>query len=199
MSGRLSVPHLLGIEGLSRDDALLILETARSFREVNSRQLKKVPALRGRLVALLFFENSTRTRLSFELAAKRLSADTLNFSASTSSLSKGETLLDTARNIEAMGPDLVVVRHDASGAPWMLSRVMCGAIANAGDASMSTPPKHFSMPSRCCSVGAALRQRVSRERPSASSAISRARAWPAATCSSCHCLGPRFASSDRRR
>jgi aspartate carbamoyltransferase catalytic subunit len=139
MSARLSVPHLLGIEGLSRDDALLILETARSFREVNSRQLKKVPALRGRLVALLFFENSTRTRLSFELAAKRLSADTLNFSASSSSLSKGETLLDTARNIEAMGPDLVVVRHDASGAPWMLSRVMGGAIANAGDGQHEHP------------------------------------------------------------
>jgi len=137
--GRLSVPHLLGIEGLTRDDALLILDTARSFREVNSRQLKKVPALRGRLVALLFFENSTRTRLSFELAAKRLSADTLSFSASGSSVSKGETLLDTARNIEAMGPDLVVVRHEASGAPWMLSRVMGGAIANAGDGQHEHP------------------------------------------------------------
>ena len=137
--GRLSVPHLLGIEGLTRGDALLVLDTARSFREVNSRQLKKVPALRGRLVALLFFENSTRTRLSFELAAKRLSADTLSFSASGSSVSKGETLLDTARNIEAMGPDLVVVRHEASGAPWMLSRVMGGAIANAGDGQHEHP------------------------------------------------------------
>jgi aspartate carbamoyltransferase catalytic subunit len=125
--GRLSVPHLLGIEGLTREDALLVLDTARSFREVNSRQLKKVPALRGRLVALLFFENSTRTRLSFELAAKRLSADTLSFSASGSSVSKGETLLDTARNIEA------------SGAPWMLSRVMGGAIANAGDGQHEHP------------------------------------------------------------
>jgi len=135
----LSMPHLLGIEGMTRDDAVLILDTARSFVEVNSRQLKKVPALRGRLVALLFFENSTRTRLSFELAAKRLSADTLNFSASGSSVQKGETLSDTARNIEAMGPDLVVVRHEASGAPWHLSRVMSGAIANAGDGQHEHP------------------------------------------------------------
>lgn len=135
----LSMPHLLGIEGMTRDDAVLILDTAGSFVEVNSRQLKKVPALRGRLVALLFFENSTRTRLSFELAAKRLSADTLNFSASGSSVQKGETLLDTARNIEAMGPDLVVVRHEASGAPWHLSRVMSGAIANAGDGQHEHP------------------------------------------------------------
>ena len=138
-SASLSQPHLLGIDGLSRDDATLILETARSFTEVNTRALKKVPALRGRTVALLFFENSTRTRLSFELAAKRLSADTLSFSASGSSTSKGETLLDTARNIEAMKPDLVVVRHQASGAPWMLSRVMSGAIANAGDGQHEHP------------------------------------------------------------
>ncbi len=135
----LSQPHLLGIEGMSRDDATLILETARSFTEVNTRALKKVPALRGRTVALLFFENSTRTRLSFELAAKRLSADTLSFSSSGSSVSKGETLLDTAKNIEAMKPDLVVVRHDASGAPTMLSRVMSGAIANAGDGQHEHP------------------------------------------------------------
>ena len=136
---RLSVPHLLGIDGLSRDDAILILETARSFVEVNSRQLKKVPALRGRLVALMFFENSTRTRLSFELAAKRLSADTLNFSASGSSVAKGETLRDTAKNVEAMGPDLVVVRHEASGAPWHLTEVMSGAVANAGDGQHEHP------------------------------------------------------------
>ncbi len=139
MTSTLSQPHLLGIEGLARDDACLILDTARSFTEVNTRALKKVPALRGRTVALLFFENSTRTRLSFELAAKRLSADTLSFSASTSSASKGETLTDTARNIEAMKPDLVVVRHEASGAPWLLSRVMRGAIANAGDGQHEHP------------------------------------------------------------
>jgi aspartate carbamoyltransferase catalytic subunit len=136
---RLSVPHLLGIEGLSRADAVLLLDTARSFVEVNSRELKKVPALRGRLVALMFFENSTRTRLSFELAAKRLSADTLSFSASGSSVSKGETLRDTAKNVEAMGPDLVVVRHEASGAPWHLTQVMTGAVANAGDGQHEHP------------------------------------------------------------
>ncbi|MDP2344614.1 MAG: aspartate carbamoyltransferase catalytic subunit [Deltaproteobacteria bacterium] len=135
----LAQPHLLGIDGMSLADATLILETARSFTEVNTRALKKVPALRGRTVALLFFENSTRTRLSFELAAKRLSADTLSFSASSSSTAKGETLIDTARNIEAMKPDLVVVRHEASGAPWMLSRVMSGAIANAGDGQHEHP------------------------------------------------------------
>jgi aspartate carbamoyltransferase catalytic subunit len=137
--GLLSVPHLLGIEGLSLSDVTLLLDTARSFIEVNTRQLKKVPALRGRLVALMFFENSTRTRLSFELAAKRLSADTLSFSSSGSSVSKGETLLDTAANIEAMKPDLVVVRHEASGAPWMLTRAMSGAIANAGDGNHEHP------------------------------------------------------------
>jgi aspartate carbamoyltransferase catalytic subunit len=138
-AARLSVPHLLGIEGLTRDDVTLLLDTARSFTEVNTRALKKVPALRGRTVALLFFENSTRTRLSFELAAKRLSADTLSFSASGSSVQKGETLLDTAKNIEAMKPDLVVVRHDQSGAPWMLARVMSGVIANAGDGQHEHP------------------------------------------------------------
>src|SRR5207248_453244 len=100
--------------GLTRDDVVLILDTARSFHEVNERQLKKVPVLRGRTVAMLFFESSTRTKLSFELAAKRLSADTLSFTASGSSVSKGETLKDTAANIEAMGPDLVVVRHQSA-------------------------------------------------------------------------------------
>src|SRR5688572_15844260 len=106
----LSSRHLLEIDGLSRADVQLVLDTARSFREVNSRALKKVPVLRGRTVALMFFENSTRTKLSFELAAKRLSADTLSFSSSGSSVSKGETLLDTAKNIEAMGPDLEIGR-----------------------------------------------------------------------------------------
>jgi aspartate carbamoyltransferase catalytic subunit len=127
------------IEGLTRDDVVLILDTARSFHEVNERALKKVPVLRGRTVAMLFFENSTRTRLSFELAAKRLSADTLSFSSSGSSVAKGETLLDTAKNIEAMGPDLVVVRHNHSGAPQMLSRVMSGAVINAGDGQHEHP------------------------------------------------------------
>ncbi len=136
---RLSARHLLGIDGMSLDDAVLILDTARSFVEVNTRQLKKVPALRGRLVALLFFENSTRTRLSFELAAKRLSADTLSFTSTGSSVAKGETLIDTAKNIEAMGPDLVVARHEASGAPWILTRCMSGAVANAGDGQHEHP------------------------------------------------------------
>ncbi|MCC7110116.1 MAG: aspartate carbamoyltransferase catalytic subunit [Deltaproteobacteria bacterium] len=135
----LSVRHLLGIDGLTRADAALILETARSFHEVNTRALKKVPVLRGRTVALLFFENSTRTRLSFELAAKRLSADTLSFSASGSSVSKGETLIDTARNIEAMGPDLVVMRHEQSGAHHLLLRAMSGAVINAGDGQHEHP------------------------------------------------------------
>ena len=135
----LSVRHLLGIDGLTRADAELILDTARSFHEVNTRALKKVPVLRGRTVALLFFENSTRTRLSFELAAKRLSADTLSFSASGSSVSKGETLIDTARNIEAMGPDLVVMRHEQSGAHQLLLRAMSGAIINAGDGQHEHP------------------------------------------------------------
>ena len=135
----LSVRHLLGIDGLTRADAELILETARSFHEVNTRALKKVPVLRGRTVALLFFENSTRTRLSFELAAKRLSADTLSFSASGSSVQKGETLIDTARNIEAMGPDLVVMRHEQSGAHQLLLRAMSGAVINAGDGQHEHP------------------------------------------------------------
>ena len=135
----LSVRHLLGIDGLTHADAALILETARSFHEVNTRALKKVPVLRGRTVALLFFENSTRTRLSFELAAKRLSADTLSFSASGSSVSKGETLIDTARNIEAMGPDLVVMRHEQSGAHHLLLRAMSGAVINAGDGQHEHP------------------------------------------------------------
>ncbi len=140
MSDRvLSVRHLLGIDGLTRADAELILETARSFHEVNTRALKKVPVLRGRTVALLFFENSTRTRLSFELAAKRLSADTLSFSASGSSVQKGETLIDTARNIEAMGPDLVVMRHEQSGSHHLLVRAMSGAVVNAGDGQHEHP------------------------------------------------------------
>ena len=135
----LSQPHLLQIEGLTRDDVVLVLDTARSFQEVNERALKKVPVLRGRTVAMLFFENSTRTRLSFELAAKRLSADTLSFTSAGSSTAKGETLLDTARNIEAMGPDLVVVRHHHAGAPHMLARAMSGAIVSAGDGQHEHP------------------------------------------------------------
>src|SRR5882724_2387589 len=113
--------HLLGLEELSKEEIELILETASSFKEVSSRDIKKVPALRGKTVVNLFFEASTRTRVSFELAAKRLSADTLNIAASVSSTTKGETLLDTAKNIEAMSVDAMIVRHSSSGAPMILA------------------------------------------------------------------------------
>src|SRR5216110_1862194 len=111
------IKHLLSINQLSREDVERILDTAESFREVGTRVIKKVPALRGRTVVNLFYENSTRTRISFELAAKRLSADVINFSSSGSSVSKGETLLDTVNNILSMKVDMVVMRHSASGAP----------------------------------------------------------------------------------
>ena len=103
--------HILGINELSRKDIVTILDTAESFKEINTRDIKKVPTLRGKTIINLFFENSTRTRMSFEIAGKRLSADTVNISASASSVSKGETLEDTARNIEAMHPDIIVMRH----------------------------------------------------------------------------------------
>jgi aspartate carbamoyltransferase catalytic subunit len=135
----LSSRHLLGIDGLSRDDVTLILETAAQFKQVNRRAVKKVPALRGLTVVNAFFEASTRTRLSFELAAKRLSADVVNFSGSASSLVKGETLLDTARVLESYGPDLVVMRHSWPGSPQMLTEVMGAAILNAGDGEHEHP------------------------------------------------------------
>ena len=113
---------LLGIEQLSVDDIQLILDTAEALRDVAARPVKKVPALRGKTVVNLFFESSTRTRSSFELAEKRLSADILNFSASTSSVTKGETLLDTAQNLEAMSPDIIVIRHESAGTPHLLGR-----------------------------------------------------------------------------
>lgn len=135
----LAHPHLLGIDGLSSEELVLLLETAWRFKEVNARAVKKVPALRGLTVLNLFFEASTRTRLSFELAAKRLSADVVNFTGASSSLVKGETLLDTARVMNAYGPDLVVVRHAAAGAPQLLTTVMDGAILNAGDGAHEHP------------------------------------------------------------
>jgi aspartate carbamoyltransferase catalytic subunit len=131
--------HLLDLQEVSRDDIALILETAKSFKQVSQREVKKVPALRGKTVALLFAEPSTRTRMSFELAAKRLSADTLSIAAAASSLVKGETLLDTALNIQAMNVDLVVIRHQASGAPQMLAQGTHMAIVNAGDGCRSHP------------------------------------------------------------
>jgi len=131
--------HLLGLEGMKREDIQLILDTAVSFREVLERPIKKVPPLTGKTIANLFFENSTRTRLSFELAERRLSADVLGFAASGSSVSKGETLKDTARNIEAMKIDMVVIRHSAAGAPHYLSRVIGSNVINAGDGAHEHP------------------------------------------------------------
>ena len=131
--------HLLGLEDLSREEILAILDTAESFSEISRRDRKKVPALQGRIVFNLFFENSTRTRTSFSLAAKRLSADTQDFTASVSSLSKGETFIDTARNIEAMGADVMVVRHPTPGAPHLLAQHVSSAIINAGDGAHEHP------------------------------------------------------------
>jgi len=131
--------HLLGLDGVRRDDIQLILDTAVSFREVLDRPIKKVPPLQGKTIVNMFFESSTRTRLSFELAERRLSAEVLGFQATGSSVSKGETLKDTARNIEAMKVDMVVMRHAASGAPHYLSRVIEANVINAGDGSHEHP------------------------------------------------------------
>jgi len=130
---------LLGLEDLTAEEIVSILDTARTFREVLDRPIPKVPSLRGITAANLFFEASTRTRLSFELAQKRLSADTVNFQTSGSSVSKGETLKDTARNIEAMGIHVVVIRHQSSGAPHYLARNLDAAIINAGDGTHEHP------------------------------------------------------------
>ena len=130
---------LLGLDELSAEEIVHILDTAASFEEVSTRSIKKVPALRGKVVALLFFEDSTRTRMSFELAASRLSADTLLFTSSGSSVAKGETTLDTVRNIEAMGVDAFVIRHGQSGAPHLLARKVRASIINAGDGSHEHP------------------------------------------------------------
>jgi aspartate carbamoyltransferase catalytic subunit len=131
--------HLLSIHDLSAGDIVRILDTAESFREVGSRVIKKVPALRGRTVVNLFYENSTRTRISFELAAKRLSADVINFSTSGSSVSKGESLKDTALTLQAMGADAIVIRHSSSGAPLTLTRWVHGSVLNAGDGTHEHP------------------------------------------------------------
>lgn len=130
---QLRTKHLLGIRDLIQEDIQLILDTARQFKEVLQRPIKKVPSLRDITVVNLFYENSTRTRISFELAEKRLSADTINFSASGSSVSKGETLLDTVNNILSMKVDMVVMRHSATGAPHFLAQHIPAAIINAGD------------------------------------------------------------------
>lgn len=136
---KLSRKDILGIKELSVEEITLILDTADSFLEVSTREIKKVPTLRGKSVINLFYEASTRTRTSFEIAAKRLSADTINISASTSSVVKGETLIDTAKNIEAMNPDLIVIRHSAAGAPHMLASLLRQSIINAGDGAHEHP------------------------------------------------------------
>jgi aspartate carbamoyltransferase catalytic subunit len=135
----LSSKDLLGIKGMSRDEISHILETAASFKDVSERDIKKVPALRGKTVINLFYEASTRTRTSFELAGKRLSADVINISTSTSSVTKGETLLDTARNIEAMRSDIIIVRHACSGAPAFLAGRLRSSVINAGDGAHEHP------------------------------------------------------------
>ena len=136
---KLSQKHLLGIKDITREDIELIFETAGNFKEVINRPIKKVPSLRDVTIANLFFENSTRTRLSFELAEKRLSADVINFTASTSSVKKGETLIDTVNNILAMKVDMVVMRHASPGAPHLLSRHIKANIINAGDGTHEHP------------------------------------------------------------
>lgn len=139
MTKRLSVNHLLGIRQVTKDDIQLILDTAVQFKDVINRPIKKVPSLRDITIANLFFENSTRTRVSFELAQKRLSADTVNFSASSSSVKKGETLIDTVNNILAMKVDMVVMRHPNPGACIFLSRHIKASIVNAGDGAHEHP------------------------------------------------------------
>jgi aspartate carbamoyltransferase catalytic subunit len=130
---------ILGIKDLSVDEINLILETAESFLEISTRKIKKVPTLRGKTIINLFYEASTRTRTSFEIAGKRLSADTINISSSTSSVVKGETLIDTARNLEAMNPDVIVIRHSAAGAPHLLASLVKQSIINAGDGAHEHP------------------------------------------------------------
>lgn len=130
---------ILGMKDLTVDEINLILETAESFLEISTREIKKVPTLRGKSIINLFYEASTRTRTSFEIAGKRLSADTINISASTSSVVKGETLIDTARNLEAMNPDVIVIRHSAAGAPHMLAKLLRQSIINAGDGAHEHP------------------------------------------------------------
>jgi aspartate carbamoyltransferase catalytic subunit len=136
---RLNRKDILDIQDFSVEEINLVLDTAESFIEVSTREIKKVPTLRGKTVINLFYEASTRTRTSFEIAGKRLSADTINISASTSSMVKGETLIDTAKNLEAMNPDIIVIRHSAAGAPHMLAGLLRQSIINAGDGAHEHP------------------------------------------------------------
>lgn len=138
-SGRLRIKHLIGLEGVCREDIELMFTTARSFKDILDRPIKKVPPLRGQTVVNLFYEPSTRTRISFELAEKRLSADIVNFTASASSVQKGESLRDTVKNILAMKTDVIVIRHPCAGAPHFLTRATNAIILNAGDGSHEHP------------------------------------------------------------
>jgi aspartate carbamoyltransferase catalytic subunit len=131
--------HLLDIQSLTPEEIITVLDTARAFKEVGERAIKKVPALRGKTVINLFVEPSTRTRISFELAAQRLTADVINFTAEASSLKKGETLKDTARNLEALNADIIIIRHSATGAPHFLSRFLTSSVVNAGDGAHEHP------------------------------------------------------------
>jgi len=171
---KLQSRHLLGLEGMSREELTLILDTAVSFKEVLERPIKKVPPLQGKTIVNLFFESSTRTRISFELAERRLSADVVSFAATGSSVSKGETLKDTARNIEAMKIDMVVIRHASPGAAHFLSRVVKANVINAGDGAHEHPTQGlldmFTLREkfgrlegiRVCIVGDILHSRVAR-------------------------------------
>lgn len=136
---RFNHKHIISIDDFSVEDIHYILQTAESLKEISTRAIKKVPTLRGKTIINLFFEPSTRTRLSFEVAAKRMSADTFNISASTSSATKGETLIDTARNLQAMQPDAIIIRHSSSGVPELLKRHIHASIINAGDGTHQHP------------------------------------------------------------
>ena len=136
---RFAKKDILDMESLSVEEIQTVLHTAESVKEISTRAIKKVPTLRGKTIIHFFYEPSTRTRTSFEIAAKRLSADTVSISASSSSIAKGETLVDTARNLEAMNPDVMVVRHHAAGAPHMLARLMRASVINAGDGMHAHP------------------------------------------------------------
>ncbi len=131
--------HLLGLEGLSSNELLYVLDTAASFKEISEREIKKVPTLRGKTVVSIFYEASTRTRVSFEIAAKRMSADFVSLASTTSSVTKGETLLDTARNLAAMRPDAIILRHSCSGAPHFLAARLDCPVINAGDGAHEHP------------------------------------------------------------
>lgn len=167
-------PHLLGIEGLSREQVEFILDTAENFIEVSERSVKKVPTLRGKTIINLFLEPSTRTRSSFEIAGKRLSADVVNVNASSSSVSKGETLIDTAMTLQSMAPDIVIIRHPSSGAPHLIAKYLNASVINAGDGLHEHPTQvlldaltirqHFGRIEglKIALVGDVLRSRVAR-------------------------------------